>query len=261
MVETARNHPREPDSQADVHKPKEGAQSKVFDQGEFVLKVPVAPDEMLAKARLHPWFQGVTIEDVQGQYAHGIEHHQTVERYLATCPELRRLCADFTLIEDNQVKQRKVAVLDHLGDKDRLHQNEAELRKLIDDFAALHLALWRHGACELECSALTNCGRDPRTGELLLIDVGNLSLKFEEAVESVGDPLSLHRARGYMRSGRQALEGERLPDWFKRGQLRELFFDASAGSSTLFDYYVKTMSATLTQEALKAAWNSASQVA
>jgi hypothetical protein len=64
-----------------------------------------------------------------------------------------------------------------------------------------------------------------------------------------------------MRSGRQVQEGERLPDWFKRGQLRQLFFDDRAGSSALFDYYVNIMSATLTQEALKAAWNSASQMA
>lgn len=156
------------------------------------------------------------------------------------------------------MRQRKVDVIDHLGDTDRLHEREGELRRLIDDFAALHQALWRLGACELECSALTNCGRDPKTGKLLLIDVGNLSFTFDEALESVGDPLSLERAREYMLTDRQAQEGERLPDWFKRGQLREVFF---GGSLVLFDYYVTKMSSTLTQEALETAWNSASQVA
>jgi hypothetical protein len=246
------------DAQAKVGEPKEGAQSQVFYHGDFVLKVPVPPEEMLAKAQCHPWFQKMTLEEAEGQHAHGIHHHRTVELYLANCPELRRLCADFTVLGDDQVRQRKVEVLDHLGDKDRLREHEAEIRRLIDDFAALHQALWRLGACELECSALTNCGRDPRTGELLLIDVGNLSLRLDEALESVGDPLSLERAREYMTTGRQAQEGERLPDWFKRGQLRELFFN---GSSALFDYYVTKMSSTLTQEALKTAWNSASQVA
>jgi hypothetical protein len=246
------------DAEAKVVEPKEGAQSKVFDCGDFVLKVPVPPEEMLAKARRHPWFQETTIDEVKNQHAYGIEHHRIVERYLATNPELRRLCADFTLLEGDQVRQRKVEVLDHLGDKDRLHEREAELKRLVDDFAALHQALWRLGACELECSALTNCGRDPKTGELLLIDVGNLSLRFDEALESVGDPLSVERARQYMITGRQAQEGERLPDWFKRGQLRELFF---GGSAALFDYFVTTMSSTLTQEALKTTWNSASQVA
>ncbi len=246
------------DARAKVDEPKEGAQSRVFDHGDFVLKVPVPPEKMLANARRHPWFQEMTLEEAKGQHACGIEHHRIVERYLANCPELRRLCADFTLLGDDKVRQRKVEVLDPLGDRDRLHEREGELSRLIDDFAALHLALWRHGACELECSALTNCGRDPRTGELLLIDVGNLSFRLDEALESVGDPLSLERAREYMTTDRQAQESERLPDWFKRGQLREFFFN---GSTALFDYYVTKMSSTLTQEALKTAWNSASQVA
>jgi len=245
-------------AQAAVSEPKEGAQSKVFDHGDFVLKVPVPPEEMLAKAQLHPWLRETTIDEVRNQYARGIEQHRAAERYFANCPALRGLCADFTLLEDDQVKQRRVEVLDHLGDIDRLPERKVELVRLIDDFAALHLELWRHGACELECSALTNCGRDPKTGEFLLIDIGNLSFRFDDAVESVGGPLSVERAREYMMTGRQAREGERLPDWFKRGQLRELFF---AGSPALFDYYVVKMSSTLTQEALKTVWSSASQVA
>jgi hypothetical protein len=71
------------------------------------------------------------------------------------------LCAGFTLLEDDRVRQTKVTVLDDHGDKNTLQDREGELVRLIDDFAALHLALWRHGACELECSALTNCERLP----------------------------------------------------------------------------------------------------
>jgi len=248
------------DAQAKVAEPREGAQSKVFDHGDYVLKVPVPPEAMLAKARAnpHPWFPRMTLEDANTQHANGIEHHRTVERYLANCPELRRLCADFTLLGDDRVRQRKVEVLDHLGDKDRLHEHEAEIRRLIDDFAALHLALWRHGACELECSALTNCGRDPKTGELLLIDVGNLSFRLDDGLESVGDPLSVERATEYMKTDKKARDGERLPDWFTRGQLRECFF---GHAPALFEYYISNMSSMLTQEALKNAWPSASRVA
>jgi hypothetical protein len=244
--------------QTDVLEPKEGAQSKVFDHGDFVLKLPVPPEEMLVKAQRHPWFQETRIDEVRIQHTHGIEHHRAVERFLANCPELRRLCADFTLLEDDQVRQRKVNVLDHLGDESRRHEHEGELKRLIDDFAVLHVALWRQGSCELECSAFTNCGRDRTTDELLLIDVGNLSFKFDEAVESVGVPLSAERAREYMETDKKARDGERLPDWFKRGQLREWFFKHAP---TLFDYYALKMSSTMTQEALKVAWNSASQMA
>lgn len=246
------------DAQAKVDEPKQGAQSRVFDHGDFVLKVPVPPEEMLAKARRHPWFQEMTLEEAKDQHAQGIEHHRTVERFLASCPELRRLCAGFMLLGDDQVKQQKVEVLYALGDRDRLQEREGELRRLIDDFAALHLALWRHGACELECSALTNCGRDPKTGELLLIDVGNLSFRLDDGLESVGDPLSVERATEYMKTDKKARDGERLPDWFTRGQLRECFF---GHAPALFEYYISKMSSMLTQEALKNAWPSASRVA
>jgi hypothetical protein len=59
------------DAEAEVVEPKEGAQSKVFDHGDFVLKVPVPPEEMLAKARRHPWFQEITIDEVKNQHAYG----------------------------------------------------------------------------------------------------------------------------------------------------------------------------------------------
>jgi hypothetical protein len=228
----------------------EGAQSKVYRNQDEILKVPLTPDQIHENQKrfTHVYGADCSIQSATDAHHRWIELIRQFKDKIDSGSIPSDLFADLRIGADNLMFQKRVIIVEERFDPKSLTDTGA-FKKLVDDFADIHLKLWRYGMCETECSLFSNYGIDPHTGKLVVPDFGSVSFSLDRARRSVGQHISVEEAVEFM--ARSDLTPEpHFPEWFGSGQVREFL----RPYPELLAYYIDKMSTALTPDKLEILW-------